>query len=140
MTLNIHVEGDPGSMRATAAWTKSVGRRADYAADGVYRASTRAFDGWVGEGSSGFHRWTGQARPAGDAIAQGYDSLATAIDLHADDLATVNSRMQQAVGIALAAGLTVTDREILDPGPAPAEPQPVGQYDSPDTKADKGQA
>ncbi|SFQ32455.1 hypothetical protein SAMN05421810_106129 [Amycolatopsis arida] len=125
MTLNIHVEADPDSLRATATAMRAAGQSVEEVADSVLAASRRAYDGWTGDGSSGFHGAMGDLRPGADGLADGWIGTAAALELHAADIDTVRARMRQAVEIATAAGLPCTDTTIHDPGPPPPRPEPL---------------
>ena len=125
MSLDIWVEADPASMRTTVAWLRSAGTSIDGAADQVSSARTSSLDGWDGGASDSFRHTMGNLTPKVDAVRDGFGGAANAIEGHANDIDTVKARMQQARDLATAAGLEVTDREIVDPGPAPSEPVPV---------------
>lgn len=125
MSLDIWVEADPASMRATVAWLRSAGTAVDGAANQSVSARTSSLDGWGGDASDTFRRTMGNLTPKIDALRDGFGGGANAIEGHANDIDTVKARMQQARDLATAAGLEITDREIVDPGPAPPQPVPV---------------
>ncbi|WP_158885023.1 hypothetical protein [Amycolatopsis anabasis] len=103
----------------------------------VSSARTTSLDGWDGSASDSFRSSMGDLGPKVDALRGGFGGAANAIDMHANDIDTVKSRMQQARDIATAAGLTVTEREILDPGPPPPEPGPIS-HNEPESPAQAG--
>lgn len=137
MSLDIWVEADPASMRATVAWLRSAGMSVDSAAGQVSSARTSSLDGWNGGASDTFRHTMGNLTPKIDAVRDGFGGTANAIEGHANDIDTAKARMQQARDLAAAAGLEVTDHEIVDPGPAPPEPVPVS-HNQPETPAQAG--
>lgn len=127
MPINVKVEGDPASIRSTANWLRSE------LSTGVNACT----DQMLGAGS-GSGRWEGSAGDRfRDAIcasgleaadlATEADRLGASFEQYADDLQTALAGMERAKEIARAGGLTVTDTEIADPGPAPAAPEPVAR-------------
>jgi uncharacterized protein YukE len=105
MSLNTLIEAEPGEMHTFAEWLTSVSQRVEDSSDDVLNASTRAFDGWTGVGSSGFQDVMGDLRPQVDGLGAGYSGTGAALALHANDITTAKMRMQQAFGIAHASGL-----------------------------------
>ncbi|OLT48565.1 hypothetical protein BJF85_12230 [Saccharomonospora sp. CUA-673] len=128
MSLNIEVEAKPDSMRSLARWLRRTGRAVSNRHDDVTKASERSEDGWEGGGARAFRRSMGSLTPKIDELSGGYGGLANAIDLHAADIDTTKARMEQAVEIAREGGLTVTDKEIKEPGEPPAKPDPPHRH------------
>jgi uncharacterized protein YukE len=136
VSLNTFVEADPDEMRAFAEWLDSVSRHVEGSSDDVSKASTRAFDGWTGLGSSGFHNVMGELRPQVDGLGAGYSGTAVALALHANDITTAKARMQQARDIAHGSTLPCSINEIFEPGPPPPEPEPSGARTSNEQRAE----
>ncbi|KAA9152405.1 hypothetical protein FPZ12_036960 [Amycolatopsis acidicola] len=137
MSLDIRVEADPASMRATVAWLRSAGTAVDGAANQSVSARTSSLDGWDGDASDTFRHTMGNLTPKIDALRDGFGGAANAIEGHANDIDTVKARMQQARDLAAAAGLEITDQVINDPGPAPPQPVPV-PHNTAETPAEAG--
>ncbi|MFI0466855.1 WXG100 family type VII secretion target [Saccharopolyspora sp. 5N102] len=119
MPLNIEVLGDAASVRSTAADLRSLAATVHSTGTDVVRAGAHSESSWIGAAADAFRA---MLRTAVNAIDEHVDDLTAAVaalERFAADLDTVKARMKQAAEIASAAGLTVTDKLIMDPGPAP---------------------
>jgi hypothetical protein len=125
MPLNIRVEGDSAGIRASSQWLRAMERSVHDVGTSVHGARTDSEWGWSGAAGNGFRHSMGGAGTAIDGLSTDCGATARALDVHADDLDTVSSRMRQAVDIARESGLRTSGDTIFEPGPAPAEPTPL---------------
>lgn len=130
MPLNIHVEAEPQSMRALAAWMRNVAGQVRGASDRTLHARTASNDGWQGDAAEGFRAVGYRISRDADTLDGTYTDSATTIEGHANDIEVVRNKMGDARDIATKAGLRCTDREIADPGEPPPKPQPHSDLDS----------
>ncbi|WP_020667590.1 hypothetical protein [Amycolatopsis nigrescens] len=138
MPLNTWVAGDPASARATSAWMRSMAENIRAAGAGANNAGATSMEGWSGQSAEAFRQIMSQSGKGMDDLGfVGYSSGADALDAHAADLETVKARMQQARDVAAQGGLTLTEKEILEPGPPPPDPPPVSG-NGPETPAQAG--
>lgn len=132
--LNTEVLDDPGSCRTTAGWLGQVKPGVTHIGDTVYgqRAASEGF--WQGTaGEAARQTLTYQGKDA-DTLEGLVGQVKTALETFANQIDTVNSRMQQARQVAREGKLIVTPAAILPPGPAPKgsgtdnlPPGPMGQ-------------
>lgn len=120
MAIETLVEGDVGSCRALATEIRTGGEAARVAGQDADRARNSSQECWGGESAELFRTRIGEIRAGADAMAEFSAQVAQATDLFADDLTTVNQRMEQARAVATEAGLTVSGTVIGDAVPAPA--------------------
>ncbi|QWF76938.1 WXG100 family type VII secretion target [Amycolatopsis sp. CA-230715] len=123
MGLDIHVDADPGSMRAFADYFQQIAGSTGNARADAMSARTVS-QPWQGEAGEGFRATAYQMNLDGTALMNAYQGAAHQVRGHADDVDAVLRRIGDARDVATKAGLPVTDTEIGDPGPPPPEPRP----------------
>lgn len=120
--LDIRVLGDPSALRGTATWLGGASDRVHGSGSAAHGARTGSEHGWQGASGDGFRdvltRFAGRI----DELSTDLGGTRDALSVHADDLDTVRARMAQAREIAAAAGLSTSEAEIAEPGPAPVAP------------------
>lgn len=117
MSLETHVEGDPGACRRTARRLDALGDAAEQAATGLARRTTLSvadFDGMSGDAFRTHARQLG-ARLEDDA--RRCRRLSQAMGHLADDLDALLGLMGQVRDRARAGGLRVDGETVLEPGP-----------------------
>lgn len=140
MSLDTWVDCDVAGCRATTGWLRGQAAMVNTAAAAPRTASAQSTEGWDGEGATAFRYRMGVVGQGTDRLSDGHAVAADELDRYADAMDTAKTRMQQARDLALGAGLTVTEREILEPGPQVPTPPPGEASDSPQDKAAKEQA
>lgn len=128
-TLNLTVHGDPASCRATGDALRKLHVGITDAATAMHHATSRSDSVWQGSAAEGFRKRISAAGGASDRAASAADRGGQALQVFADDLITVKTRMDQARSVAEGAGLTVNGDTIEAPG-APTLPAP-GTHVSP---------
>lgn len=124
MAIDIHIDGNPEEMRAVGGWLRSgLSSAVRDCNDRNLHAHADSKTGWLGAAGDAFRDTLSGAVPKVDELAGDIDAVGRSVERCADDLHTAQRGMRRASEIALRAGLTVTDRMILDPGPAPTVPQ-----------------
>jgi uncharacterized protein YukE len=123
MPIDIKIEGNPDSIRATARWLRgTLSEGIHDATTQVHAARTNTEADWTGEAADGFRSKMATGGQQADDLAGDADTAGQSFERYADDLQTAQTRMARAKQIAIDGGLQVTDTQILDPGPAPANP------------------
>lgn len=123
MPIDTKIDGDPESIRGAARWmrrTLSAGVR-DCTTQ-IYAARTNSEADWTGDAGDRFRAKMSSGGGKADTLAADADRAGQSMEVFADDLHTALTRMGRARDIAAEGGLTVTATQILDPGPAPADP------------------
>jgi hypothetical protein len=123
MSIDTHLAGDPGSIRATAGWlTNSLGVAVDESVTDLFAVRDQAEGGWHGAAGPAFgSKMDAGGRRAADLHVD-TERTAQAFNSYADDLTTAQAGMERARGIARDGGLQLAGDTILDPGPGPAMP------------------
>jgi uncharacterized protein YukE len=129
MTIETRVDGEPESCRALARSLRDGATAASTAGDDVHKARSASTTCWGGESAELFRNRMNEVGRGSDQLAEYSVQVAQAAEVFADELTTVEVRMQQARAVALEAGLTVTGTVIGAPGPPPpplpADPEPA---------------
>ncbi|HEY2723104.1 MAG TPA: hypothetical protein VGI84_00330 [Pseudonocardiaceae bacterium] len=81
---------------------------------------------WQGRAADAFRASLDPLRGSADHLVDVADRTWRALEVFADEVDTVRSRMHQARDVAAAARLVVTATTILPPGPGPGAPPPSG--------------
>lgn len=123
MSIDTKIEGNPGSIRASAAWLNtSLATAVDQSVTDLFSARDEAESGWQGDAGPAFHgKIDAGGRKAND-LHGGILTAAGAFNSYADDLTTAQSGMERARDIARQGGLQLQGDTILDPGTGPAAP------------------
>lgn len=124
MTLNTFVAGNPGEARAYAQELRTIGGGTETAATGAHQARTTAEGEWDGAASDAFQDWAKTQGTDGDELAAVYPSVARIHDTWADELDTVQARMEQAKQVARDGGLKLMGAHLILPPKAPTGSQP----------------
>jgi hypothetical protein len=133
MPIDTHVQGDPGSVRSSAQWLRTLSEAVHQSGTEIRTAGTHAEADWHGPAGAAFLGRMRQAAGQVDELSANFAGAGQAMDAHAADLDTVLSRMDQARGVALAAGLPLTATTICEPGGPPAAPAPLPKGRCPTT-------
>lgn len=133
MPIDTHVKGDPGSVRSSARWLRTMSEAVHQSGTEIRTAGTNAEAEWHGPAGDAFRGRMTQAAGQVDALSANFAGAGQAMDTHATDLDTVLARMEQARGVALAAGLPVTETAICEPGGPPSAPAPLPKGRCPTT-------
>src|SRR6266508_1933242 len=136
MPIDTKIDGNPESIRSAARWMRATLSVGIYdCTTQIYAARTRSEAEWVGAAGDRFRdRMTGGGRKADD-LAADVEAAGLSFETFADDLQTAQIRMGRARQIAADGGLVLTDTQILDPGPAPADPGRLAPDASPEETA-----
>ncbi|WP_328465325.1 hypothetical protein OHA21_43290 [Actinoplanes sp. NBC_00393] len=134
MPIDTRIDGDPESIRATAAWLRDrLAGSVDLAVDELRAARDRGGDGWQGDAGPAFHQRMDSAGRKTDDFRIDVENLASSFHSYADGLENAQAGMRQAREIAAEGGLELDGDVILEPGPAPAVKElPVDQPAAPE--------
>lgn len=117
--IDTFVEGDPGSCRETAEWLGRLSSGCHDIGTGLHRSRSESVTIWQGEAGESFRgEMRGNAGDA-DVLAEYFERSKVALEKFAAELDTVRSKVEQARGVAVQHGLTVTPTTIESPGPEP---------------------
>lgn len=125
MPLNLKVEGEPSSLRSAAEWLSKVEGAIHDGGSQLHKSRSESESAWTGEAGESFRSGLSRVGPQVDDVAVDHAAACRELNSHADDLDTVQQRIEQARAHALEAGLQVQGDEILEPGPAPTPPAPL---------------
>jgi uncharacterized protein YukE len=125
MPLNIEVKADTAGLRDLASWFGTGAESMHNAGTAAIGARTSSEQDWGGASGAAFQGVMSRTSTGIDDVSADMTSAQTTVSTFADDMDTVKSRMGQARDVASAAGLVVTDTEIMEPGPPPPGPQPL---------------
>jgi len=133
MPIDTQVEGDPGSIRASADWlSKSLGAAVDQTVTDLFAVRDQAESAWTGDTGPTFHgKMDHGGRTANDLHSHTL-AAARAFNGYADDLTTAQATMDRARQIARDGGLALAGDVILDPGAGPARPAALASTAAPD--------
>ncbi|WP_250002097.1 WXG100 family type VII secretion target [Actinoplanes sp. M2I2] len=119
--IETRLDGDPGSIRASADWLKvQLAARLDRSVTDMFAARDDAGSGWQGDAGPGFADRMDTAGRKSDKLRADVETAAQGLHRYADDLTTAQAGMERARAIAREGGLQLAGTTILDPGPAPA--------------------
>lgn len=123
MSINTKIEGDPGSIRASADWlNKSLATAVDQSVTDLLAVRDQAETAWKGDTGPIFSgKMDKGGRNANDLVSH-TQAAARAFNSYADDLTTAQAAMDRARQIAREGGLLLAGDVILDPGAGPAQP------------------
>jgi uncharacterized protein YukE len=123
MSIDTKIEGNPGSIRASATWlNNSLATAVDQSVTDLFSVRDQADTGWQGDAGPAFHsKMDAGGRKAND-LHGGILTAARAFNSYADDLTTAQNGMERARDIARQGGLELQGDVILDPGAGPAVP------------------
>ncbi|QGK71476.1 hypothetical protein GIY23_19925 [Allosaccharopolyspora coralli] len=123
--LDTEVEGDPDSFTATCQFLRETSANVERTEQKYVSTRGEAEGGWGGAAGEGFRDIVfSSARMAGDTV-QMLSEVCSSLEIHADDLRTVEADMQRARDRAVEGGLTITGFKIQPPGSAPEAPAPL---------------
>ena len=117
--INTVVNGNSAACRQAAGWLGKTASGVDSNRDAIAKAQTDSEACWEGTAADGFRTHVGQMATDADKLSASALTAQQALTSFANDLDTVNARMNQARSVATAAGLTVTPTTIEGPGSAP---------------------
>lgn len=117
MTVDTHVNGNPGSVRVAAGWLHDqLASNIDVTGETMYSIRNTVDSAWDGPASRlACEQLTHGAQRTVD-MAVAARAYAAAIDAFASDLERAHDRMSDVRTDAAAAGLTLSGHVILDPG------------------------
>ena len=141
MSVNVRFEGSPESIRASGEWmrTKLTSGVHDCVSQ-IHKGRTSAEAGWTGAASEGFRGTMRSGAPKGDDLATEAETMGRSVEQYADQLHTAQKGAERAKQIARDGGLTVTDTQILSPGPAPSQPASLPADATPQAREAHGNA
>ncbi|MGH3503957.1 MAG: WXG100 family type VII secretion target [Nocardioidaceae bacterium] len=113
------VNGDSGACRRTAGWLGKLSSGVHNNGTAIRHARSNSESCWEGSAGAAFRGYIGKVATDADGLAGTTTSAQQALNRFADDLDTVNARINQARNVARNGGLTVTASAIQGPGPAP---------------------
>ena len=123
MPIDTHLEGDPASIRAAAAWlAKSLAAAVDQSVTDLFGVRDQAETSWGGDAGPAFHSKLDAGGRKADDLRADAERAAQAFDSYADDLTTAQAGMARARSIAVDGGLALAGDTVLDPGAGPARP------------------
>lgn len=132
--LDTEVKGDPDSFTATCEWLRGAADNAQEVEDGFSKARTTSESGWSGPAGDAFREVVFRGVQVSTDVLQAVSGVCSAMEIHADDLRTVETKMQQARDVAAEGGLTIRGFKIQPPGPAPAAPGKLPKGASPEQR------
>jgi len=123
MSIDTRLDGDPGSIRASADWLgKQLSAAVDQTVTDLFAVRDQAETGWRGDAGPAFHGKMDTSGRSVDNLRADVDRVAGAFNSYADDLTTAQAGMDRARGIAIDGGLELQGTTILDPGAGPTVP------------------
>lgn len=125
MPLNVEVKGQPGEARMVAEYLRRKSQAVQQATGQAQDATNASGGGWHGEAGPAFREVMGRTIPAVDGVSEDHADLCRALEDHAGELDGVKERMERALRVARDAGLQATEKQIMEPHPAPADPMPL---------------
>lgn len=130
--IDTEIEGSPASIQAAGRWLeRELAPAVDDGVDGMNDARREAASEWLGDTGEAFCRAMSRGTTQIERVRRAAATTgATFID-YAGTLETCQTRMSTIRSDAVAAGLTVTDKVIEDPGPGPARPSATPSADAP---------
>lgn len=138
MTINTRIEGSPESVRGVSHWLRnSLANGTSEAATEIYTSRNNAEAGWQGPASEAFCTKMSAAGKKTEQFSSAITANAQHIDTYAAELQRAQDDMRAVRDRAAAAGLTVHNDIIEDPGPGPAAPgeAPTGKAATPEATA-----
>jgi hypothetical protein len=134
--LNTEVRDDPAACRSSADWLGRLKSGVQQIGDVSYRERGESESFWQGTAGDACRRELTDLGKDSDSLEEIVEGTKRALNVFADRIDTVRSRMDQARQVARDGGLIATPVAILPPGPGPgASPQrPTGPM-SPDAEA-----
>jgi uncharacterized protein YukE len=120
-TLNTQVDGDTGSVRATADGISALGGGLDDAGAGFAAAASQSESQWSGNAGDAFRGKITSAQQATRLAATATHQVRDATHAFAAQMDQVKAKMKQAESLASGAGLSVSGNSIEPPKP-PAAP------------------
>ena len=125
MPLNVEVKGQPGEARRVAEYLRRKSQAVQQATEQAQDATNASDGGWHGEAGPAFREVMGRTIPAVDGVSGDHADLCRVLEDHAGELDGVKERMERALRVARDAGLQATEKQIMEPHPAPAGPMPL---------------
>ena len=127
--LDLRVESDPVSCRLVGEWLRGLAGGMWESVEGIDHARARSEGSWTGQTADAFRDRMSAASREADQAAGATDRFGSALQVFADDIDTVRSRMAVARQVAGAAGLPVTGEGIGEPsGMGRADARQVAAY------------
>lgn len=126
--LDTEVLDKPDSCRRTADWLGKLASGITDVADTVSQQRSASEGFWRGTAADAARGELGTHGTNADESEGGIKKVASALEVFADEIDTVNTRMADARGTARGAGLVINGTKILPPKPSPKAPagQPNG--------------
>ncbi len=125
MPLNLKVDGEPESIRASAQWLSTVEGKIHTAGTQAHQVRSESETVWPSEAGESFRGGMSQLAPKVDDVATDHADMCRELNRHADELSTAKKRLADARDHAVQAGLQIHGDEILEPGPEPISPAPL---------------
>jgi hypothetical protein len=123
MSIDTKIEGNSGSIRASATWlNNSLAAAVDQSVTDLFSVRDQAEGGWQGDAGPAFHSKMDAGGRKANALHGGILTAGGAFNSYADDLTTAQNGMERARDIARQGGLQLQGDTILDPGTGPAAP------------------
>ncbi|HEY9472827.1 MAG TPA: hypothetical protein VIS06_03130, partial [Mycobacteriales bacterium] len=127
--LDLRVDSDPASCRLVGEWLRGLAGGMRESVDGIDHARSLSETSWTGQTAEVFRDRMSAASREADRSAGATDRFGSALQVFADDIDTVRSRMDMARQVAGTGGLPVTDDEIGEPsGMGRADARQVAAY------------
>lgn len=117
--LNIEVLGNTASCRATARWLTNLASGVHDAGTQLHQSKSESETGWQGTAGDAFRDNLGKVAKDTDELSQRATSVGQALDTFAGSIDSIKQQVANLRGTATSAGLTVTDKAIMPPGPEP---------------------
>ncbi|MBB4853576.1 uncharacterized protein YukE [Mycobacteroides chelonae] len=134
MPIDTKIEGSPEEVRTAAVWLRdTLGGHISNAVDQIVNARNAARAGWQGDSGDAFAARMASGSAKADGLETAARDSARAFDNYAAEIQQAQSDMQRVRDDATAAGLTLNDFFIQEPGPAPPAPgsPPSGEAATP---------
>lgn len=117
--LNIDVPGNTASCREAARWLTGVASGAHDAGTQLHQSKSGSESGWQGAAGDAFRDNVAKVAKDTDELSQRATSVSQALTTFADSIDLIKQQVADLRGRAVSAGLTVTDKVIMPPGPEP---------------------
>ncbi|MET9227223.1 hypothetical protein [Lentzea sp. NPDC003310] len=120
MPIETRVDGDPDAIMSVATWLRTTLSNSIYnATTRVHAARSESECDWTGAAADAFRAKMSSGGRKADELAEVADEAGRFFERCADDLRTVQVRMERTRSAARAEGLDVVGTRILEPGPTP---------------------
>lgn len=117
--LNVDIPGNTASCRSAAGWLNGVASGTHDAGTKLHQTKSESEAGWQGAAGDAFRNNVSKVAKDTDELSQRATSVSQALTTFADSIDSIKRQVAELRSTAASAGLTVTDKVIMPPGPEP---------------------